>query len=288
MKNAADTWGKDSREIRQRRRLKRGLQRQAAGLVTQALARVAKAKDFWQGLIQAGRGKSDSVVKAALRERLAAECRVVHLCQCVSEQVRSEANNSLGLLSMKRGGVLIRAARMPLVLVPAKMGEGRRARTVSVKGFYIGKHKVTNKQFKKFVDANPQWRKGRVDGKYATKSYLKHWEGDTYPSDKADHPVVYVSWFAARTYCEWVGGRLPTEAEWEYASRAGSTLWGIHDKDGNVGEWCSSQGVSRVVRGGSFFNYVYYWRSAYRCDYVPTFTCDYYGFRVVVVRAIVR
>ena len=170
-----------------------------------------------------------------------------------------------------------------MVSVPAgtfKMGSNEQGvekpiHDVHVAAFYIGKQEVTNRQFKKFVDANWQWRKGRIERKYHDGDYLKHWNGDSYPSDKAEHPVEYVSWFAANAYCEWAGGRLPTEAEWEKACRAGSNTkycfgesesklgeyawngdnsnrsthpagqkkpnqWGIHDMHGNVWEWCSS------------------------------------------------
>jgi len=188
------------------------------------------------------------------------------------KEVRSEATKSLGWLSLKGGTVLV-----PVPAGTFRMGEGSDAHTVSVRGFYIGKHEVTNKQFKVFIDTSSQWRKDRIDRKYHGRGgYLGYWKDGTYPSGKADHPVMHVSWFAARAYCRWAGGRLPTEAEWEYACRAGSTTkycfgdsdkelgnyawydrnsgrrihtvatkkpnrWGIYDMHGNVLEWCSSK-----------------------------------------------
>src|SRR3990167_2763347 len=88
-----------------------------------------------------------------------------------------------------------------------------------INAFFVDKYPVTNKDYLEFVKMNPQWRKSAAPKVFATTNYLQSWPTDLeVPSEKEKHPVVFVSWFAAKKYCEAHGKRLLTVSEWEYAS----------------------------------------------------------------------
>lgn len=88
--------------------------------------------------------------------------------------------------------------------------------------FALMRRPVTNGEFLGFVTDHPQWRRDRVPAVFAESRYLSHWAGPLKLGDKVDaqQPVTWVSWFAAKAYCEAQGSSLPAWSQWEYAAAA--------------------------------------------------------------------
>ncbi len=136
-------------------------------------------------------------------------------------------------------------------------GDEQPIHKVTVQDFYIGKYEVTNMQYADFLNAMGNQSEAGVPWLNINASWCQivSEEGGFRPKDgKENYPVVGVTWYGAKAYAEWVGGRLPSETEWEYAARGGRRPSGYtYSGSGNIGDvaWYGSNSGSHSHQVGT-------------------------------------
>jgi sulfatase modifying factor 1 len=140
---------------------------------------------------------------------------------------RARARTWAGLLLGALAGAAVAAeyVAVPAGTLASVVASDPASGPVRVDAFSMRTTPVTKGEFRRFVEAAPEWQRGRIPRAFADAGYLHDWRDATIvgAASDDDRPVVNVSWFAAEAYCEGEGGRLPTWLEWEYVAASDAT-----------------------------------------------------------------
>ena len=164
-------------------------------------------------------------------------------------------------ISPKDGMVMVYVPAGPFLMGSANSDPNARddekpQRMVYLDGYWIDQTPVTNRMFAKFVAETGYQTKAEKEGwswvwrminesvgvSLPFKTQGANWQhprgSKSNRAGKWDHPVVHVTWHDVQAYCQWVGRRLPTEAEWEKAARS---------SDGRLYPWGNTEPNDKLL-----------------------------------------
>lgn len=113
---------------------------------------------------------------------------------------------------------------------------------VTLSSFKVTVYEITNEQYAKFL--TEKGNQVKDDRKWYQGSDIEQKaDGFVAKAGRENYPVVNVSWYGANAYAQWVGGKLPTEAQFEYLLREGNTIKNADGTVGNQGVYADSDGT---------------------------------------------